>query len=83
MNEMMSVYRKNANNSLSINGPQGTDFLKRKLDLLNKFKWYNKNRNIFANYFAIVYVKYEIIKVRIYNHFPLVVKIKDRLFNHN
>lgn len=81
LNEKMCVYRKNAVNSLSLNGPKGTEFLKRKLYLLQKFKESSSNQNLLANYFAILYVRYDLIKVRIYNNFPFVVKIKDRLFH--
>ena len=81
LNEIMCVYRKNAVNSLSLNGPQGKEFLKRKLDLLRQFKASNSNKNILANYFAILYVRYDLTKVCIYNSFPFVVKLKDRLFH--
>ncbi len=81
INEKMSVYRKNTINSLSINGPKGKEILKKHLLLLKNFKRSNANKNTFTNNYAIAKVRYNFLKVYIYESFPFVEFLKDKIFH--
>ena len=81
INEKMSVYQKNSINSLSLTGPKGKESLKKQLLLLTNFKKNNANKNIFANNYAIAKVRYNFLKVFIYDSFPFVVTLKDKILH--
>ena len=79
INEKMSIYRKNAINSLTLNGPDAIDIVEKKLFLLTEFKKYNLNKNKFAINFAIAKMRYDQLKVHLYEKFPFLVILKIRL----
>lgn len=81
MNENMSVYRKNAVNSLSLNGPQGVEIVKRKIFLLQKFKESKLSKNVIIINYSIAYARYNLMKVYIYNKLPFVERLKDSVFH--
>ena len=76
INEIMSVYRKNAINSLSVNGPKGRHFLRRLLFLLFSFRRHTFPKSFFYCTYAIFLVRLKIV----YNYFPFVIRLKNKLF---
>jgi glycosyltransferase involved in cell wall biosynthesis len=79
MNEKMSVYRKNAINSLSVNSSNGIEIVKHHLSLLNHFKKTNPEKNGLATNLAIIKTRYNLMKVYIYDMLPFVVTLKNKI----
>lgn len=74
LNETMSVYRKNAPNSLSINGPIGVAFLRKLLFLLTNFRKHTFPKNFFDSSCAILIVRLKLF----YMHFPVLMNLKRK-----
>ncbi len=82
INQIMSVYRKNAINSQSVVGDQGVKRLDKHLYLLRNFKTQNIGKNYFANNLAIANTVFKKLRVYIYSYFPFIASFKDKLL-HN
>lgn len=77
INEKMCVYRKNAINSMIINGPQGCESLKNHLSLLKNFKKNSAFKNAFFCNFAALKARFTYFRGNIYNTFPFIATLKD------
>jgi glycosyltransferase involved in cell wall biosynthesis len=78
INEPMSVYRKNAIGSLSVNGLKGTSALSKLLFLLKCFKE-SHNKNNFATNFAILRTKIKIFRFIFFKKFLLIERLKNKI----
>ena len=76
INEIMSIYRMNAINSLSVNGYKGKIFLQKLLFLLTSYRAYSFPDSFLYCSYAILIVRLKII----YNHFPFIISAKNKLF---
>lgn len=82
-NDKMSVYQRNALNSLSVNGLNGMAILKKKLFLLNEFKRDFYNKFSFAILIAFIRIRIVQFRVYIYINIPFVEMIKNKLIYGN
>jgi glycosyltransferase involved in cell wall biosynthesis len=80
INNKMSVYRKNVNNSLSINGPQGIESLKKQISLLKNFRSTTAGMNSLLINYSIAKSCFKHFRGYIYKRFPFVAIFKDILF---
>lgn len=77
--EIMSVYRKNVDNSMSINCPKGVEYLRKQIFLLRNFKSSTSGRNkLFINY-AIVKASFKHFRGSVYKRFPFISVLKNTL----
>lgn len=82
IDERMSVYRKNAINSLSINGLKRVKLVKKHLYLLKNFKKSNLSDNNYAFFYAITKTRYKLLKNYIIEKLPFTLRLKNTISNN-
>lgn len=79
INQKMSVYRKNAENSLSINQVNPYNHLIQKTILLKNFYKFKPIKIKIIVFYSILITRLQIIRAKIYYSIPIVVIIKNKL----
>ncbi len=80
MNETMSIYRKNALNSLSLQGNKPLEHLFNLYYLQREFLKIHYKKDPLIMHYILLRTKYNIMKVWIYNHFQFVEYLKNKIF---
>jgi glycosyltransferase involved in cell wall biosynthesis len=79
LDEKMSVYRKNVNNSMSVSGPSDIESLKRQIFLLNSFRNSSGGKYLFFIYYAMLKRSFIHFRGYIYMKFPVIANLKNKL----
>lgn len=79
LNDFMSVYRKNAINSLSLTWPDPKESNRRFLFLLRSFQKSAPKKNRGSICYVILRTKYSLGKILVYERYPSIEKLKTRI----